>query len=121
VSVRGGHVGYGRYFPVTFAVIATSKKQAVNKILGREGYEKKSRVKIGRDGSATVEAVNVISYEEYLRLKKSTLESAYCRAKNKQENLLLDPFFYEKVVQFKDKYAESHDENSGLRHRTERR
>jgi hypothetical protein len=105
VTAHGGHVGKGRYIPLTFAVAASNKKEAVNRVLGRDGFVKRPRVKIGRDGSATVEDVHEISHSEYAALKKENKNDPYRRVHNRQEQEMRVWDLDERVIVSRDRYA----------------
>ena len=76
----------GRYIPLTFAVAASNKKEAVNKILGQ-------------DGSATVEDIRAIDYSEYEDLKEILLLQRLQRLyKIDQKNAILSVEFISRTL-----------------------
>lgn len=84
VTCRCGHVGKGRYVPISFPVIANSRKEAS---------------KIGRDiprvkhhNKKAIISCTEISYQAYLELRKLNAKDEYLRCKNIQQQRAIENF-----------------------------
>ena len=89
VTAKCGHVGKGKYIEVTFAIEATSGKEAAK--IGR------MMPRVKRDHPQAIISVERINLEEYIELVNSNAENPYLQCKNKQEQNAACPELYKEV------------------------
>ena len=89
VTAKCGHVGKGKYIEVTFAIEATSGKEAAK--IGR------MMPRVKRDHPQAIISVERINLEEYIELANSNAENPYLQCKNKQEQNAACPELYKEV------------------------
>ena len=89
VTAKCGHVGKGKYIEVTFAIEATSGKEAAR--IGR------MMPRVKHDHPQAIISVEKISFEEFVELANENAENPYLQCKNKQEQKATCPELYKEV------------------------
>ena len=82
VIAKCGHVGHGKYVDVNFAVIASSKSEAAQKVL--------SWRKVKKQLKNAITYVEEISFDDYKQLLENNKNNQYLRAHTKIEIINLD-------------------------------
>lgn len=77
VTAKCGHVGKGKYIPITFPVKAVSRKEAAASV--------RQYPRVKHDHKDAILSVEEISLEEYYEIKIKNNQNPYLSAKNIQE------------------------------------
>jgi len=106
VTAKCGHVGKRNYIPITYAIVANSKKEAaqIARYLPRVKHDYK-------DAIIEVEEIDRIKYSE---INMSNNNDAYLSCKSIQEQRLLCPDLNERVC-FYEQEDKDHEEERMLR------
>lgn len=101
VTAKCGHVGKGKYIPITFAVNANNSKEAAAKV--------RLYARVKHDHKDAIISVVEISFEEFKNLRDINSKNPYLFSKNVQEQRIYcdDLSFYLMDEESKNDYKKS--------------
>ena len=94
VTAKSGHVGLGRFIPITYYTMASSGKEAARKV--------RAFGRVKHDDPMAIISCEIISYEEYIQGIEDNSNHPYFTSNNIQEQRLFNEYIDSLTVRESD-------------------